>query len=213
MSALAWVVKPNSDSHDEDMGSHVVHAPTRNKARALGCGLLDLDYTEVQAKRAPQFDGLTGSQLTRAQLADGWYLPCGGCDTVLTSDGEVSYPDDDTDEIATAGRYVFRGSDVYCSSSCCMDRMRDEQRYRENEWETVREACERWPGIEVVLWSGLTFGEDENRNAVVGSVRFRFPGGLGQVGWVRLARSVSVELRDHEAWQVFAEACDARRAA
>ncbi len=205
MTALrAWKVSAEVD--DGDMET-ILHAGSADAARQRGAWEFNTDEEVVAVKRYPRFDGLVGNALTYAMLALGWGFPCNKCGRVVYDSGLEE--DDDSDwesdgPSLPSPRHLVRHGDVYCSSECCIARLRELRSYRENQWGVVADAVQRWPGIEITDSSGLTFGKDAHRNQVVGRVEFRFPGGRGSVSWCRYSPHVNVQARDVEAWEAFA---------
>lgn len=87
-------------------GCVLVFAPTRSKAQMWGAQEIDEEFTGVNVKRSPEFDGFTYETITPADfLARGWWFRCSGyhCQNSVWGDDEER---------------VIEGSHVYCSAAC-----------------------------------------------------------------------------------------------
>lgn len=126
------------DDYDDEGRMVVVYAATPGKAKRLGAGELDYsEWTSLHAVRQPQFDGLGGDALIRAQLADGWWFGCAS----LRCQKQVR-----DDEEGCVAKYVVRNGCVYCSSACCLRELRRQRDARIREWNAVERAVQQWPG-------------------------------------------------------------------
>lgn len=173
-------------------------------------------------KRAPQFDGLDGADLARAQLACGWWFHCWECEHQLDADGLINCGEreckccDCGDEHCSNCGFdqhcvelpIVDGFAVFCSRYCWHAWMWERGRIRGNRKAVQIEALERWPGIELVDANGSEL-DPRKPGRSCGAVDFKFPGGAGTVHWVRGCAIVNVQARDIDAWKVFSEACRA----
>ncbi len=128
----------------------VVHAATRGEAKKLGLSeLAEHGYPEwidLRVTREPEFDGIYGDDLIRAQLAAGWFMECGSCrEHVRSEEGPGVY-----DEGHLSAPYVLRDGVVYCSARCCLTQLRWERRRLMDRWEALERATRAFPGIPVL---------------------------------------------------------------
>lgn len=143
-----------SDRGDDDHGARIVFAPTARAARQ--CGLEDVPYVHVAARRAPEFDAWAhrpGEVPVTALLAAGWHRECGGC----------SYSVDQCDLDDATGASATDTA-AWCSPEC---------RARDEGWTAGRafaaaevalaeaEAKRRWPRATTcyALWNRPAWGE------------------------------------------------------
>jgi len=194
---------------DEEGRAIIVFAFNRADAKAMahcrGDEIGDGEWTDLRVTRAKEFDHLDdedGHVLLRAQLAMGWWFRCSGCERNVSDDDMDDMKDDDGNPLTP----VFRGGDVWCSASCCIAYLQTIRSYRVNEWEVVREAVERWPGIRIVRSSGHSCTREPPYKAV-GSVTFMFPGGEYPVDWLRGEETLRVYQEDAAKWRVYAANC------
>lgn len=129
----AWKV----EARDEEDRAVIVHAASRLQAKRCGASELDTaePYVLLRARRAPEFDGLGGSDLMRAMLEHDWYWECLGCYRVVSSSVEG---------------HVIRDGDVYCSTACCLKWLRKARAERIRKAAALRQATEKWPDAEIV---------------------------------------------------------------
>ncbi len=76
-------------------------------ARRIGANNLNVEFSDVSCRRAPEFDGyaIVGRVPNRVLLNHGWWMGCTGCrKTVYGND--CDHPP------------ILRGDDVYCSQKC-----------------------------------------------------------------------------------------------
>ena len=169
-AAKAWKVEDG----DDDDRSCIVHARDRSEAKMFAQGELDADeFISLRAVRAPEFDGLSGDDLIREQLAQGWWFGCMGprCQKEVRSEREES----GYEEGYMAAPYVLRNGEVYCSAACCLARLRRERDERIAIWAAVEWVVARWPGIEIQsVWLSSGHGVQ---------MQFLFPGGTYPAGW------------------------------
>ena len=194
----AWKV---GDPFDDEGRQVVVYATKRSEAKAFAQGELNAEYIDLEAHRAPEFDGLGGDELIRAQLAAGWWMGCYGCYEPVRAEeeeGEVY------DECHRAAPYVLRNGAVYCSSKCCLKQLRKERDSRMATWTAVADAMGRWPGIEILhVWASI--------GGV--SLTFKFPGGEFPIDWNYGESEVRAIESDVEAWERYAAPLRAARKA
>ncbi len=144
----AWCVE---DPWDDECRKVIVHGSTRGVAKQIGLAeLSEFSYPEwisVRVTRAPSFDGIYGDELTRAQLAAGWYHGCYTCrEHVRSEEGlEESY-----DEGHRSAPYVLRDGYVYCSSKCCLKELRRQRQALMDRWEAIEKATLLWPGVPII---------------------------------------------------------------
>lgn len=211
MTLLGWKVSgaddPYGPSTDDGGTAVLVQAATRAEALRQGASDLNADSADCLAERVPELDELDADDFVRGQMALGWGLPCEYCHSIVYEGWTDGEDEEEEADLSFSRRWLVRRGALYCSTQCCLQQLRDQRSYRENEWNVVAEAVARWPGIEIVDADGLTFGEGDYSRQVVGHVRFRFPGGHGQVHWTRYSPTVAVERRDLAAWEQFAAAC------
>ncbi len=181
----------------DDHRAEVVHAMDADSARRSCDGYAD-GYGDIAVKRSPQFDGLSGAELTRAQMADGWQMPCTDCEHELYGWGRY-----DGDDEIHAEPFVRPCGAVYCDRSCYLAHARRLGRYAGNRVGVMIDATERWPGIEIVHVIGSAYS-GERPGGPVGQVRLRFPGGRYPATWGRGDRHVYVAQCDAAAWREYA---------
>lgn len=129
----------------EEGHSLVIHARNAMEARRLAAGRDELGYADedsLEYERAAGFDGLTGDELIRAELAAGWWFECNG-------PGCGRRVDEDWDDATDPMHPVVRAGLVYCSSGCCLAALRRARERRVWQWDAIRRATERWPGCAV----------------------------------------------------------------
>lgn len=179
---------------DDDEGRKVlVHAKSREQAKAYALGEYDWEYTSLRAVRAPEFDGVHGDDLIRAQLEAGWWFGCMG---PCTGDVRAELMEGGYDEGHRTAPYVLRDGDVYCSAKCCLARLRRDRDSRIALWTAVQAATERWPGIErLQVWHSVSQV----------NMHFHFPGGEYPAGWTYGEDEVRVTESDAAAWEAFRE--------
>jgi hypothetical protein len=181
----AWKIE---DPWDDEGHAEIVHAATRSEAKNNTS--LDIEFLSRRATRAPEFDGLAGDDLIRAQLAAGWWFGCMGCDRQVRAEEGEGY-----DETHMAAPYVLRDGDVYCSAKCCLKRLRGDREQRMRIWNAAKVVTDRYPGSnELRIFAAL-------RSV---TVQFKFPGGKYPVGWTIGEEEVQVLEEDVEAWERFA---------
>ncbi len=144
----AWLVEDPSSDEGEMV---VVHAQTRGVAKKIGLAELNehgyTEWTSLRVTRAPEFDGIYGDEMTRAQLAAGWYHGCYTCREHVRSEvvpGEVY------DEGHLSAPYVLRHGDVYCSAKCCIKELERKRKELMDKWEAIEKATELWPDIPIL---------------------------------------------------------------
>ena len=144
-AAKAYVVEYPDDL---DGRQEVVHAATPSQAKRRSG--IDADFIDLRARRAPQFDGLRGDALLRAQLEDGWWMECLGCYE------QVRHEADDDNE---ATPYVIRRGNVFCSASCCLKYLRGKRDERIAKWAALELGVAAWPAAEIEDLFRNTAGE------------------------------------------------------
>jgi len=99
-------------------GSVIVFATSNAPARRMGASELNLDWDSVEScRRAPHFDQYApGPVPVDVMIEAGWRFACDRweCQQPISHD----YIDDDGDEIDTAGSYIVRGRQVFCTQEC-----------------------------------------------------------------------------------------------
>lgn len=144
----AWcVADPSSDERE----MVIVHAATRGTAKKIGLAELSEygypEWIDLRVTRSPRFDGIYGEDLTRAQLAAGWYHGCYTCREQVRSE-EV--PREVYDEGHLSAPYVLRDGMVYCSVKCCIKELQRQRRVLMDKWEAIEKATRIWPDIPVL---------------------------------------------------------------
>lgn len=157
-SALrAYVLR---DRHDDEAGAVVVFARTAREARQHGMD--DVEYIDVAARRAPEFDAhAPGPVPLQALLDAGWHWECGGCHHQVDADGCWRCAPPGLPEPEPP---IVTERDAYCGPVC---EARDQGRMRGHRLERAeREAAEaearrRWPDATVVWcgWNRPAWGE------------------------------------------------------
>lgn len=209
---------------DDGEGScEAVFAESANDARASVRDDRGTAYIDRKARRSPDLDQYAETGLTdRILLNHGWWFTCAGdCERRLDADYEGTGSDVDEDGISdndggtALGTYFEYLGKMYCSESCCDERIATVGARRGRQIGTVMDAADRWPGIKIRWASGdSTFKRWSRTEPVVGVVSFTFPGGAGPVDWERGDTTVRLNAGDADAWRAFsdrskAEAADA----
>ena len=100
----AWEIS-NPDGFDNSGESLVVFADTRGRARRLGAGEFDTEFTAVNVRRLPEFDEYAALRHMpdAVLLAHGWLVPCAGCGEIV----EDYVDEDDPMQPAVVGDDVY----------------------------------------------------------------------------------------------------------
>jgi hypothetical protein len=141
------------DRRDEDGPMRVVFAATVAAARRAG--LEDVEYIDVGARRAPEFDRFApGPVPLSALLEEGWYQECWGCPRHVHA-YDLAIHDDGSGN--ARGEFDDARHAAWCSPEC---RARDDGRTAERE-AAEAEARRRWPDARsiYVVWNRSAYDE------------------------------------------------------
>ena len=131
-------------------GSVIVFAVSNAPARRLGAAELDLDWDSVEScRRAPHFDEYApGPVPIDAMIEAGWNFTCDRWECQAPIDR--AHINDEGEEIDTAGTYVVRRRQVFCTQEC-LARHDASLRARRAAKDALIELVEaKFPGARVV---------------------------------------------------------------
>lgn len=160
----------------------IAYAVRNAPARRIGAGELDLEWSEVSCRRAPEFDkyAAQGGPTPLQYIEEGWWAECMHCRRRVSDDRAWNLHEQHSEAAPGVTLEPLmepqeHEGDLYCNAACWAAEQEERAAFARRLEEARTTTLQRWPGVTVTRVLG-------NNGTQPPHVLFQLPGVEGPDG-------------------------------